>query len=583
MRFDGQRAFATTAAAALAISLVLSGCADDENPVGAIPYEEVPDGQIPQYGGDLNVGSVYVSLSPLSWDPADWSWKLNHDTGSVREQLLAADLDLSVSKGGDRTFRAEAYIPEEALRGELAESWEWEDDLTLVMHLRRGVMFPAKPGMMEARELTADDVLFTFEYLDASPKRIATYFDHIERLEVRDSHTVVFHFSEYNAEWAYRFGYGYYSGIAPREMADVDAKNWRNLTGTGPFQLSRYVQGNSQIYSKNPDYWDREVLGGEPYKIPFVNSVTYRIIKDEATWLTALRTGKVDILEAIRWIAVDHLKETTPELKWSRSLGMGGNFVVMRLDREPFDDIRVRRALNLAINQPEIVEFFYGGHAELMAYPEHPDFGPYYQPLEEMPESVQELFGYNPEKARALLLEAGFPDGFEVDVQVCSCSPQHMDLIPLLDGYLSKVGVRLNIQPLEYASFLSMMTTRNHAAAYLMGSGHTNPTTTLRKNFKTGQTWNPAQFSDPEIDQSIAEMLLQRDEAERVRIARGIVIEMLDRAPYIWLPTGYTYTAWWPWVKNYSGELRAGAVRPGPIYARIWIDQVLKKSLGFSD
>ena len=57
--------------------------------------------------------------------------------------------------------------------------------------------------------------------------------------------------------------------------------------------------------------------------------------------------------------------------------------------------------------------------------------------------------------------------------------------------------------------------------------------------------------------------------------------EIVDKAPYVWLPTPYLYTAWWPWVKNYGGELRAGAVRPGPIYARIWVDQELKKKMGY--
>jgi peptide/nickel transport system substrate-binding protein len=128
-----------------------------------------------------------------------------------------------------------------------------------------------------------------------------------------------------------------------------------------------------------------------------------------------------------------------------------------------------------------------------------------------------------------------------------------------------------------------MMTTRNHSAGYLMASGHTNPTTALRKNFLTDQLWNPAQFSDPEIDRRLERMLSARDEAERIRIARAISRDVLDRAPYLWLPTGYGYTAWWPWVKNYDGETRAGAVRPGPIYARLWIDQELKRSLGFLD
>ncbi len=237
--------------------------------------------------------------------------------------------------------------------------------------------------------------------------------------------------------------------------------------------------------------------------------------------------------------------------------------------------------MNLAINQAEIVELFYGGHAELMAFPQHPGFGDYFQPLEEMPASVQELFDYDPEKAKALLVEAGYEDGFEVTVQVCSCSPNNMDLIPLLEGYYAKIGVQLTIQPLEYASFLSMMTTRNHAPAYFMNTGHVNPTTTIRKNFVTGQLWNPSLHSDAEFDARAEDAFATRDETQRITKLRELTVEILDEAPYVWLPTTYVYTAWWPWVKNYNGELRAGAVRPGPIYARIWLDQEMKKSLGF--
>ena len=95
-------------------------------------------------------------------------------------------------------------------------------------------MFPAREGVMEARELVADDVLYSFNVVNTSPRRIPTYFDHIERLEARDEHTVVFHFNKFNAEWAYRYGYGYYSSIFPREMANVDPKDWRFVTGSGP-------------------------------------------------------------------------------------------------------------------------------------------------------------------------------------------------------------------------------------------------------------------------------------------------------------------------------------------------------------
>lgn len=536
---------------------------------------------VPQYGGDLNIGTVYVTLSPLSWDPADWTWKSNHDTGSVREQLFAGDLDKSVRKGGDYPFIADAYLPSGAIRGELAERWHWQDDLTLVIELRRDARFTERPGVMAARPLEAADVVFSYNLIDQSPKRIATYFDHIRRVYARDRHTVVFEFSEYNAEWMYRFGYGYYSGISPRELGNLDRKDWRNVSGTGPFTLEKYVQANAHIYRRNEDYWGTEAIAGKEYPIPFVNRVIYRIIKDEATFLTALRTGQLDILEAMRWIAVDHLKKTTPELQWNRWLGTSGTFMSLRVDQKPFDDIRVRRALNLAVNQQEIVDLFYGGHAELMAYPQHPGFGEYYQPLAEMPAEVQELFTYDPVKARQLLDEAGVPEGFSFDVQVCSCSPSNMDLIPLLESYLQKVGIQIRIQPMEYASFLSAMTTKTHGPGYLLNSGHVNPITTLRKSFVTGQTWNPSQYSSEYFDEQIRQVHLMRDEAERIQTLRRLTREIMIEAPYIWLPVAYVHSAWWPWVKNYGGELRAGAVRPGPIYSRIWIDRQLKAEMGF--
>jgi peptide/nickel transport system substrate-binding protein len=72
-----------------------------------------------------------------------------------------------------------------------------------------------------------------------------------------------------------------------------------------------------------------------------------------------------------------------------------------------------------------------------------------------------------------------------------------------------------------------------------------------------------------------------QDEGERQKIIREMTREIVDKAPYIWLPVQHLYTAWWPWVKNYDGELRVGAVKPGPVYARIWIDQELKKKMGY--
>ncbi len=546
------------------------------------PAAQAQGGDKPQYGGTLEVGTVYVTLSALSWDPADWNWKSNHDSGQFYEQLFAADLSKSKKAGGKHAFYADAWLPSDGTRGELAESWQWKDNpLRIEIKLRKGIMFPEKTGVMKSRELVADDVVYAYTRLDKSPKKIVGYFDHVQKVEATDSHTVVITFKEFFAEWDYRFGWGYFSGIYPREVVEAGIANWKNANGTGPFMLTDFVSGNSNTYTKNPNYWDKDKIGGVDYKLPFVDKVVYRTIKDEATNIAALRTGKLDLLEYIRWQNVESLKKSAPQLKWSRWLNMSGTFMSFLVDQKPFDDVRVRRALNMAVNKQEIVSAYYAGNAELFAYPMHPDYIGYFEPLEKMPASIKELFTYDPKKARKLLDEAGVPKNFSFKVQVCSCSPDHMELLPLVAAYLEQVGVKLEIQPMEYAAFLSAMTSRTMTAGYFMNNGHTNPTTTIRKSFTTGQQWNPSGWSDPAFDKKMDEVYRTRDEEKRQEMLKEMTREILDKAPYLWLPTPYIYTAWWPWVKNYDGELRAGAVRPGPIYARLWLDQELKKKMGF--
>jgi len=537
--------------------------------------------ETPQYGGTLNIGLVYPALAPLSWDPAAWVWKFSQDTSLVYEQLFAADLSKSRRRGGTHSFRADAWLPPDGIRGELAESWQWkEDPLRVEIHLRKGVMFPDKPGVMKSRELVAQDVVDTFDRLDRSPRKFPYFFSHVQKVEATDRHTVTFTFNEFHSDWDFRFGWGYWSGIVPHEVAQAGAGDWRNANGTGPFMLSDHVQGSAVTFTKNPVYWDHETVGGGSYKLPFVDKIVYRTIKDEATQLAALRTGKLDVLESVRWSAFDDLKQTAPQLRYVRSLSYGGNFLALRVDTKPFDDVRVRRALNMAIDKREIVSSFYGGAAELLAFPIHPDFIGYFEPLETMPDAVRDLFVYDPGRARKLLGEAGHPTGFSFKIQVCTCMPGHVELLSMIAAYLERVGVKVEIQPMEHGAFRSVLSSGTNAPGYLRFSGSSTPTSSLGKNFGSTSPFNAARYADGAFDARTSEAERERDEARRRQLVREMTREILAQAPGIWLPTPYFYTVWWPWVKNYGGELRAGAERPGPIHARMWIDQAMKKRMG---
>jgi peptide/nickel transport system substrate-binding protein len=557
-------------AGALGAAMLLSGNAFAQN------------AEKPQYGGTLEVATIFATLSALSWDHKDWPWKINHDAGGIYEQLLTADLSKGTRNGGKYAFHADAWLATDAIKGELAESWEVQKDPpAVIFKLKKGIMFPAKPGVMEARELTADDVVFSYYYRFNSPKRPPAINEDVAKVEALDRYTVAFHMKNFIADWPFWLGYGYNSSIMPKEVADAGAADWKNANGTGPFTISEYVPGNSHTYSKRPDYWDKEKVGEQEFKLPFVDKVVFRIIRDDSTRLTAFRTGKLDIIESVGWENLESLKKSSPQIKWVDRVGFYGTMMCLRTDQKPFDDVRVRRALNMAINKEEIVKTFFNGNAELFAYPMHPAYEGYYEPLSAMPDSVKELFTYNPEKAKKLLAEAGYPNGFTFKVQVAAASSQHMDLLPLVAGYLEQVGVKIEIQPLEYAAFLSAMSTKTHAPGYFMNIGHSNPLLAIFKNFVSGQLWNPSMYKDPAFDKKMEQANQEPDEDKRKALIRELTREILDQAPHIWMPTAKGFGAWWPWVKNYNGEHTAGAVRPWPIYSRIWIDQDMKKRMGY--
>ena len=208
----------------------------------------------PQYGGTLEIGTVYVTLSALSWDPQDWNWKLNHDTGMYYEQLFAGRPRQERAQGRQapvhrRRLAAERRDPRRARRA-LGVGGR---PITLVLHLRKGVMFPDKPGVMKARELTAEDVVFSYERLDKSPKKIPTYFDHVAKVEARDPHTVVFRSRSTTPSGTTASAGATTRRSCRRRWPPSTPRTGRTPSAPARSSSSDFVQGNSQTYVEEPD------------------------------------------------------------------------------------------------------------------------------------------------------------------------------------------------------------------------------------------------------------------------------------------------------------------------------------------
>ncbi|MBU2646000.1 ASCH domain-containing protein [bacterium] len=491
---------------------------------------------------------------------------------------------------GGRRFRPGLYgwkltnprplDPPQVVKGELAESFSVEENpLRIEINLRKGIFWQEKKGVMKSREFVADDVIDFFNRAKSSKKAIPTQFTFIDRWEAQGKYKVVFFLNEYNANWQFRLGWGFYNAINPPEVAKAGSQDWKNVTGTGPYMLEDYRRANYVEFVKNPHYWDSTLIDGKSYQIPFTDGIRYLLNKDEQSRLAALRTGKVDLAAAISWQFVDEVKKQAPDLKWAKWLWPEPLLFSMRMDTKPFDDIRVRRAMALAINQPEILKTYFQGDAVLFSYPFPLTWKDYYDPLEKQSPAIQELFSYNPEKARQLLAEAGYPNGFTVKAQVLSTPGPGLEQAQMVVAYLAKIGVTLELEPMAYGNYLSVMLQKKHGPAYFFGNGHTNPIIMLRKNF-TPYPWNAHMFSDPAFDKKMAEMMKTLDETKRIRMIKELGAYANEQVPYVQLPNPYAFSAWWPWVKNYHGEQYNGAYRYGPIHARIWIDQKLKDQMG---
>ncbi len=375
-----------------------------------------------QYGGKLTYTGYFPGGLPLSWDNADWNWRHGLDTGFYIEHLMMGDLQkgprgsnkCSFKNGGDQ-------IPPDCLRGELLEKWEIKKNpLSIILHLRQGVMWQERPGIMKAREFVADDVVYSMTRLKNSRKAAPGHMDFIDRFEAKDKYTVIVPLKEWNPDWQAYFGYGYYDGIqAPEaEKAPGGPGQWKNAGGTGPFMIEDYIDGHSISYTKNPKYWDSEIIKGQKYKLPFVDKAVNMIMKDDSTRLTALRTGKLDMCLNLNDRQRDDLKKTTSALVWSEFPPLGEHHISIRMDRKPFNDIRVRRAINMAIDKDVLIKTFYGGGGVKVNTPYLITSTSVYTPFEKLPPAAKELFIYNPEKAKKLLAEAGYPNGFTFPVRI---------------------------------------------------------------------------------------------------------------------------------------------------------------------
>jgi peptide/nickel transport system substrate-binding protein len=313
----------------------------------------------------------------------------------------------------------------------LAERWNTSDNRNYTFFLKKGVKFH------NGRELKAADVKFAIERaMNPETKHpYPQYYAAIGDIIVRDDYTITFSLKSPSANFLLNMA-RQGSVIYPREGVETLKSA---PIGTGPFTVAEWVRGDRIVLKRNPEY---HVKG-----LPKVDQVTFRFIPDPNAALAALKAGDIDA--SLFGLGPEHVADLRKDGRFEVIVGETTNDVIMAMNnsRKPFTDVRVRRAITHAINKQDVVKLAMFGMGRVIGSNVDP-LNPYFVDLAgAMP--------YDLAKARKLLAEAGYPNGFETVLKV---APQYYYTVragEVIVDQLAKVGVKVKIEQIEWGQWLS--------------------------------------------------------------------------------------------------------------------------------
>ena len=587
------RSISLTLAFALVAALAFAA-GDGEAPAAAAEKEMVLDpttGEMvtaPEYGGTLTYGRTGTGEHPDAFFNSGW---FHHFGGVVTEMLAIGDWAVDRSEHNLRP----RPLPLSLLRGQLAESWETPDDTTIIVKVRSGVHWHDK-APMNGRELTASDVEFNYHRLLGIGSGFTEASAHvaqlpkIESVTATDASTVVFKLAAPDLFGLRRILNQWIVGIYPPEVIRQhgDVQDWRNLVGTGPMELTDFVEGSSITWTKNPNYWGFDEKFPEN-RLPYVDEIVTLIMPDAAARIAALRSGQLDMLGTVgdsqlRSIdQVESLKRTDPDINmWERVSRSDNAFRFITISRPPFDDIRVRRAMQLALDLDTIASTYFKGFADPRPHGAIHNDVSLGTPFDQWPEEVRQYYRYDPELAKQLLAEAGYPDGFKTTLDYFE--RYDANWAELAIGYWAEIGVEVEMTVHDTAAFIAAQaehTTEGLAASENAGVGHDIGFFNWYYHSKSRYNAGGLGLNDPHMDELIDGAKAATMLEERNRLTKEANLYALGLHFHITAPVSPQFNVAQPWIKGYNGEVSIGTAQFTTILARLWIDQDLKRELGF--
>ena len=308
---------------------------------------------------------------------------------------------------------------------------------------------------------------------------------------------------------------------------------------------------------------------------------------EEPTYLAALRSGKVDY---VGWTGtsqiqsidlIEKLKQTNPELVIYPFSEGNTNIFTPHVSKPPFDDIRVRWALQMALDLETINDTFFKGYGDTTPMGVIATVG-FYIPFGEWPQEVKKAYTYDPEGAEKLLDEAGYPrgsDGIRFKFVLKHADAGDMSFTELIAAYWREIGVDMEIETINYTQRGEALRTKEFDMIETRTAGIADPILMVEM-FNSKSMWNAVAANDPVYDALYEKALAASSFAEQKPLSIEMDMHVINRHWVIWGPDTPVFNVVQPWIKGYNGEGGLGGLMKMPLFARLWVDQDLKKEMG---
>ncbi|MGB8622091.1 MAG: ABC transporter substrate-binding protein [Paracoccaceae bacterium] len=411
----------------------------------------------------------------------------------------------------------------------LAKSWEISDDGTeYTFHLRDGVKFH------DGSDFNAEAVKFNFDRMlkddhpfhDTGPFPLSFFFSAVENVEAVDPLTVKFTLNAPYAPFLSNLAYPTGLIVSPAAVKEYGKDFGRHPSGTGPFTFKEWRSNEAVVVEKNADYWDGA---------PSLDAVVFRPITDANTRTAEMLAGGIDLMVEVPPVALSEFQGD--KFKVVEQAGPHVWFLILNAKEGPFADKRVRQAANYAINKKALVNDVLEGTADVAAGPTPPAFAwAYNKDLDPYP--------YDPEKAKALLKEAG-AEGASLTFYVTEGGSGMLDPVAMgtaIQADLEAVGLDVKIETYEWNTFLGEVNPGLEGKAdmaemaWMTNDPDTLPYLALRTDaFPDKGGFNSGYYSNPKVDKLLQQARVSTDQAERAKLYKQMQQIVHDDAPWVFV------------------------------------------------